>query len=33
MLGTLAAALPPTFTLSCPSEVEMGESPDDQYIQ
>ena len=27
--GILVAVLPPTFTLSCPLEVEIGESPND----
>ena len=32
IVGMLIAVLPPTFTPSCPLEVEIGGSPDDQYI-
>ena len=31
-LGTLIAVLPPTFTPSCPLEVDVGESRDDSYV-
>ena len=32
ILGILVVVLPSTFTLSCPLELEIGESRDNEYI-